>query len=57
MGDRELYLPRSWTTDPDRGAAAGVPDDVEFVRSVTVSRVRSRWTKIRNEIKNKKIRI
>jgi SRSO17 transposase len=30
MGDRELYLPRSWTTDPDRCAAAGVPDDVEF---------------------------
>jgi SRSO17 transposase len=30
MLDRELYLPRSWTTDPDRCAAAGVPDDVEF---------------------------
>lgn len=30
MIDRELYLPRCWTADPDRLAAAGVPDDVEF---------------------------
>jgi SRSO17 transposase len=28
--DAELYLPKSWTADPDRCAAAGVPDDVEF---------------------------
>ena len=28
--DRALYLPRSWTDDPDRCAAAGVPDGVEF---------------------------
>jgi hypothetical protein len=28
--DRELYLPRSWTGDRDRCAAAGVPDEVEF---------------------------
>jgi hypothetical protein len=28
--DRELYLPRSWTSDPARCAAAGVPDDVAF---------------------------
>lgn len=28
--DRELYLPRSWTDDPDRCAAAGVPADIEF---------------------------
>jgi SRSO17 transposase len=28
--DRELYLPRSWTGDPDRCAAAGVPDDTGF---------------------------
>ncbi len=30
MIDRELYLPRSWTTDPARCAAAGVPEEVEF---------------------------
>lgn len=30
MIDRELYLPRSWTNDPDRLAEAGVPEDVEF---------------------------
>ena len=30
MIDRELYLPKSWTTDPDRCDRAGVPDDVEF---------------------------
>jgi len=30
MIDRELYLPQSWTSDPDRCAAAGVPDDIEF---------------------------
>lgn len=28
--DRELYLPRSWTEDPARCAAAGVPADVAF---------------------------
>ena len=28
--DRALYLPRSWTDDPARCAAAGVPDDIEF---------------------------
>jgi SRSO17 transposase len=28
--DRELYLPRSWTNDPERLAAAGVPDQVGF---------------------------
>jgi len=28
--DRALYLPKSWTTDLDRCAAAGVPHDVEF---------------------------
>ncbi|WP_219419784.1 IS701 family transposase [Pseudonocardia nigra] len=30
MIDRELYLPRSWTTDPQRCAVAGVPKDIEF---------------------------
>ena len=28
--DRRLYLPRSWTDDPERCAAGGVPADVEF---------------------------
>jgi SRSO17 transposase len=28
--DRELYLPRAWTDDPDRLQAAGVPDQVGF---------------------------
>ena len=28
--DRELYLPRSRTEDPDRCQAAGIPGDVEF---------------------------
>jgi SRSO17 transposase len=28
--DRELYLPRSWTNDPERLQAAGVPDEVGF---------------------------
>ena len=29
--DRALYLPKSWTQDPKRLAAAGVPADIEFV--------------------------
>jgi SRSO17 transposase len=28
--DRELYVPRGWTTDPERLAAAGVPEQVRF---------------------------
>ena len=28
--DRELYLPQSWTSDPGRCAAAGVPPEVTF---------------------------
>lgn len=28
--DRRIYMPRSWTGDPRRCAAAGVPDEVEF---------------------------
>jgi SRSO17 transposase len=31
MIDRELYLAKSWTEQPDRLAAAGVPDDIEFL--------------------------
>ena len=30
MIDRELYLPRSWTENPERLAEAGVPADIEF---------------------------
>ena len=32
MIDRELYLPRSWTSDADRCAAAGVLTEVEWRR-------------------------
>jgi SRSO17 transposase len=28
--DRELYLPAAWTEDPDRCAAAGIPETAEF---------------------------
>ncbi|OIJ85743.1 transposase [Streptomyces sp. MUSC 14] len=28
--DRELYLPKSWTSDPDRCAEAKIPDEREF---------------------------
>jgi SRSO17 transposase len=28
--DRALYLPRSWTDDPERCRAVGVPDQVSF---------------------------
>jgi SRSO17 transposase len=31
MIDRELYLPKSWTTDHDRLVEAGVPEDIEFL--------------------------
>jgi SRSO17 transposase len=31
MIDRELYLPQSWTSDPQRLEEAGVPGDVEFL--------------------------
>jgi SRSO17 transposase len=38
MIDRELYLPKSWTDDPDRLTEAGVPDDVEFLTKPALAR-------------------
>ena len=36
--DRELYLPRSWTADPDRCQAAGIPDGTVFATKPTLAR-------------------
>jgi SRSO17 transposase len=36
--DREVYLPKVWTCDPDRCAAAGVPAHVGFATKVTLAR-------------------
>jgi SRSO17 transposase len=36
--DRELYLPRSWTADPARCRAAGIPGDVEFATKPQLAR-------------------
>jgi SRSO17 transposase len=36
--DREVYLPRSWTEDSDRCAAAGVPQSVRFATKITLAR-------------------
>jgi SRSO17 transposase len=36
--DRALYLPRSWTSDPDRCRAAGVPRDTAFAAKPALAR-------------------
>jgi SRSO17 transposase len=37
MIDRELYLPKSWTDDPQRCAAAGVPEHVGFLTKTALA--------------------
>jgi SRSO17 transposase len=37
--DRELYLPVSWTSDPDRCRKAGIPDEVAFSTKPQQARV------------------
>jgi SRSO17 transposase len=36
--DRELYLPASWTDDPERCAAAGVPEGTVFATKTELAR-------------------
>jgi SRSO17 transposase len=36
--DREVYLPKAWTDDRARCAAAGVPDDVRFATKIALGR-------------------
>jgi len=36
--DRELYLPRSWTADPARCAAAGIPEGTAFATKPKLAR-------------------
>ena len=35
--DRALYLPKSWTSDPARCAAAGIPADTEFAKKPSLA--------------------
>src|SRR2546429_5101956 len=37
--DRELYLPRSWTSDKVRCAAAGIPEKTAFATKPKLARV------------------
>jgi SRSO17 transposase len=36
--DRDVYLPKTWTDDRARCAAAGVPEDVRFATKITLGR-------------------
>jgi hypothetical protein len=36
--DRELYLPKSWTGDPERCAAAGIPENTAFATKPQLAR-------------------
>jgi SRSO17 transposase len=36
--DRELYLPKSWTADPARCRAAGIPDGTAFATKPALAR-------------------
>jgi SRSO17 transposase len=36
--DRDVYLPKVWTDDPNRTTAAGVPDEVGFATKVALGR-------------------
>lgn len=36
--DAELYLPKSWTSDPARCTEAGVPGDIEFATKPVLAR-------------------
>jgi SRSO17 transposase len=36
--DRELYLPKSWTGDPARREAAGIPEDAAFATKPQLAR-------------------